>query len=495
MDSRVAYIRIGRAGSRTLSYLSYPADYNTVLTLHSEIIVWDPDRGHEPQAARGRPSFFNIVMWLWVLAGLVAFKPSVAEAVGNKAVRETWKGKANPSSTRKPTGAQPTKMLSRQPEAPPAADPLERREHVIHRARPGDTLATLLTRFGLGSKEKQLWTNSFKRNYSITGIPRGREVHFYFTNTTDRQRSSPDRLRALEVDLDDDWTLTWEKGPRGILFQKREKPYDVELKTAGLSVQTSIFEDGQKAGIHSNLLSQLADIFTWDVDLENDIRSGDSLKILYETRSRKGQEAKSSIRILAAELINAGQKLTAVYFEKQNGQGTYYNLEGRSLARAFLRFPLEFASITSQFTDSRFHPILKANVPHTGVDFAAQRGTPVRAVGDGVITQAGWNGSYGKLVEIQHDFTYTTRYAHLGSFARGIRDGSPVKKGQVIGYVGSTGRSTGPHLHFELYKDQQYVDPLTVDLPAEDTIEPALQRLFENQKQLFLVELTSTPQS
>ncbi|MGB7952312.1 MAG: peptidoglycan DD-metalloendopeptidase family protein, partial [Candidatus Binatia bacterium] len=194
-----------------------------------------------------------------------------------------------------------------------------------------------------------------------------------------------------------------------------------------------------------------------------------------------------------AELINSGQRLTAIYFEKQNGQGNYYNLEGRSLARSFLRFPLEFSNITSEFAHARFHPLLKVNVPHTGVDFAAKRGTPVRAVGDGVITQSGWNGPYGKAIDIQHDSTYMTRYAHLDRLATGIRDGVSVVKGQVIGYVGSTGRATGPHLHFELYKDQQYIDPLGIEFPAEDTIEPALQRVFDNQKHIFLVELTSEP--
>ena len=113
-------------------------------------------------------------------------------------------------------------------------------------------------------------------------------------------------------------------------------------------------------------------------------------------------------------------------------------------------------------------------MPHTGVDFAAERGTPVRAVGDGIVNQASWNGSYGKLVEIQHESSYTTRYAHLDGYGEGIGAGSAVKKGQVIGFVGSTGRSTGPHLHFELYKDQQYVNPLGLEFPAEDTIEPAL---------------------
>jgi murein DD-endopeptidase MepM/ murein hydrolase activator NlpD len=357
-------------------------------------------------------------------------------------------------------------------------------------------LFDVLNRYNINRTEKQFWVRSIQQNFGRNKFPAGREVNLYFTPPAGLvRRSGPMQLNALEVDLDDAVSLAWERGIRGVLFQRREKPYDVEVKTVSGMVHTSLSEDSHKAGVQSALLSQLIDIFTWDVDLEKDIRSGDSFKILYEKRSRKGQESKASLRILAAELINAGQKLTAVYFEKQKGLGNYYNVEGRSLARSFLRFPLEFASITSQFSENRFHPLLRANVAHTGVDFAAARGTPVRAVGDGVITEAGWNGGYGKAIDLKHDSTYMSRYAHLDSFAEGIATGTAVRKGQVIGFVGSTGRSTGPHLHFELYKDNQYIDPLGVNFPAEEQIEPALQKIFANQLKTYLTELSSAPNS
>jgi murein DD-endopeptidase MepM/ murein hydrolase activator NlpD len=434
-------------------------------------------------------ALFKTLVWLWLISFVLAIKPNPAHGVSQKTPRkETPKGKTTPPAT-------PIKRLTKGTAETSPMDNMERREYVVQRTKAGDTLHELLSRFGLSTSEKQLWIRSIQRNIGSRGLlPAGKEVHFYFTKRTPGQREAP-QLKAMEVDLSDAATLAWEKGIRGILFQKREKPYDVELKTVSASVENSLFEDGQKAGINPSLLSQLADIFAWDVDLEKEVRSGDSLKILYEEKSRKGQEKKTAPRILAAELMSSGQKFTAIYFEKQKGQGNYYSLEGRSLARSFLRFPLEFTNITSQFAHARFHPILRVNVPHTGVDFAAKRGTPVRAVGDGVITLADWNGVYGKMVEIQHDSTYTTRYAHLERFAEGIRDGTAITKGQVIGYVGSTGRATGPHLHFELYKDQQYVDPFSVDFPAEDLIEPALQKLFDNQKQILLVELTTAPQS
>jgi murein DD-endopeptidase MepM/ murein hydrolase activator NlpD len=444
--------------------------------------------------------FFKALAWFWVIGAIVTMRPSEAHAAKPKPVRkEASKAKPPPPvvPVRTFNKSQARTALLRTP-ASGAMDLAEKREHVVHQVRSGETLPELLNRFNLLHTEQQLWLRAIKRNGGSQAIPAGKEVHFYFSRPTpakDRKSTPTAQLKALEVDYNDSSTLTWEKGIKGILFQRREKPFDVEVKTVSGTVENTLFEDGERAGIHPKLLSQLADIFTWDVDLEKEIHKGDSFKILYEQRSRKGQEAKSSLRILAAELINAGQKLTAIYFEKQKGQGNYYDLEGRSLARSFLRFPLEFTSITSHLAHSRFHPILKVNLPHNGVDFAAQRGTPVRAVGDGVINQMGWNGNYGKAIDVQHDTTYMSRYAHLDRFAEGIQNGTPVKKGQIIGYVGSTGRSTGPHLHFELHKDQQVIDPLSVDFPADETIEPAFQSVFDNQKRTYLVELSSLPQS
>lgn len=448
--------------------------------------------GQAPQIKRFR-AIYNLLIWLSVIAAGGAITPAEAEATRQKAVSK------GPSKAKAAVPTPPFRRLTYNTllparEAMPL-DLLDRGQHVVHRIRSRDNLYQILNRFNLTAGEKQLWERSIRQHFRPGTLEPGRQVHFYFSKPAISGKRGGESLTALEVDFNDAIDLTWEKSGRTIFFARREKPFDVELKTVTATVDESLFASGMKAGIHASLLSQLADIFTWDVDLEKDIYQGDSFKILYEQRSRRGQSTRTQLRILAAELINAGQKMTAIYFEKQKGLGGYYNLEGRSLARSFLRFPLEFTSITSKFTESRFHPVLKTSMPHTGVDFAAERGTPVRAVGDGIVSQASWNGSYGKLVEIQHESSYTTRYAHLDGYGEGIGAGTAVKKGQVIGFVGSTGRSTGPHLHFELYKDQQYVNPLSLEFPAEDTIEPALLRLFENQKNNFLVELTSLPQS
>jgi murein DD-endopeptidase MepM/ murein hydrolase activator NlpD len=455
------------------------------------------ETGRQPQSPFIR--ILRALLWIWAVSAVVSVKASEAHASNVKPARkEEPRGKASPkpAPAARLGGALLSKPVIKEPD-PSSLEALERREHVIRRSRARQSLPMLLNAFSLSQAEKRLWTGSLKRTFGLKALPNGTEVHFYFSrpSTIAVRRRSPLQLKAIELDYNDHLVLTWERGLTGVLFQQREKPYDVEIKSASAAVEESLFEDGRKAGIHPTLLSQLADIFTSDIDIQKDVGKGDSFKIIYEERSRKGKEPRTLLRIVAAELISAGQKLTAIYFEKQKGQGNYYNLDGRSLARSFLRFPLEFSAITSQFTESRFHPILKAGLPHTGVDFAAQRGTPVRAVGDGIISAAGWNGGYGRAIDIQHDASYMSRYAHLDRLAEGIQNGAAVTKGQIIGYVGSTGRSTGPHLHFELYKDQQYIDPLSVDFPAEETIEPDLQRVFDDKKDTYLTEFAFFPQS
>ena len=442
-----------------------------------------------------RLRFYNVIttlLWFSACAVALSLIPSKSQAARQKSSKTaTIKGKSVTPPLRK-FAMPPFPRLLNKENASLDIEPLEIREHVVHKAGRDETLPGILDQFRLSYAEKQAWKRAILARFGAQPLPRGREVHFYFAKGKEAGGfKAPVQLTAVEMDQSDAMSLIWEKDGATILFQRLERPYDVEVQTVSAQIESSLFEDGRKAGMEPALLAQLADIFTWDLDLEKGLGNGDSVKVLYEKRTRKRTLAKSSLRILAAELVNAGQKFTAIYFEKQKGMGGYYDLDGRSLARNFLRFPLEFAEITSHISELRFHPILKTHLPHIGVDFAAERGTPVRAVGDGVIAQAGWNGSYGKAIDLHHDPRYRSRYAHLHNFADGIRNGVQVKKGQIIGYVGSTGRTTGPHLHFELYKDEQYVNPLSVDFPAEDTIEPSLLKVFDNQKRTYLVELSA----
>src|SRR5215510_7977128 len=241
------------------------------------------------------PVLIKTLVWLWLISFVLAVHPHPVQGVNQETLRkDALKRKTTPP-------ASPFKRLGKGTAEASPTDSLERPEYIVQRTKAGDTLDELLSRFGLSNSERELWTRSIQRNIGVRGLlPAGKEVHFYFTKRALGQRQAP-QLKAMEVDFSDAATVVWEKGIRGILFQRREKPYDVELKTVNASVENSLFEDGQKAGINPSLLSQLADIFTWDVDLEREVRKGDSLKILYEEKSRKGLEKKTPPRILAAE--------------------------------------------------------------------------------------------------------------------------------------------------------------------------------------------------
>ena len=450
---------------------------------------------------RGAVAFFLVlvkpVLWIGTVIHVTGGAPAEVRAESPLGVIEGRAERPTPPLNVEGDKSFPPRIYLPQ-QSPTPLEGLESLRRVTHRSRPGDSLAKLLLRFGLSEREKQLWLRAIERHYPGKRLPAGKQLHFYFNRSDPslRGKKGGESLKALEMELAEDWIFAWEKGRKGIVFNRRERPYDVELKTAGGTIEKSLSGDGFQAGLDPALLSQFADIFSWDIDFDKEIQKGDTYRLLYELKSRIGSKRKPLMRILAAELVSAGQPNVAIYFEKEKGKGGYYDLDGRSLARAFLRFPLEFTSISSYLTHSRFHPLLKVDRPHNGVDFVAQRGTPVRAIGDGQVVYAGWKkGGYGRMIEVQHDVAYASRYAHLQGLGSGVRKGIHVKKGQIIGYVGSSGLTTGPHLHFELYKDQRYVNPLNFEFPREDRIEPALRRAFEDLKQILLAQLTATPHS
>ena len=378
----------------------------------------------------------------------------------------------------------------------PLIESLDTLEQIIYRIRRGDTLARILKPYGLSGEERELWFRSIRKHYSLRRLRTGKEIYLYFTKngSNGAGKSNGRHLKALELELGNDRVLTWKQGDQGIVFRRRERPYETEVKAVAGTITDSLYESGVRLAIHpAGHLPVRGTIFAWDVNFHTDVRHGDSFKVLYKRRYRKGSNKNETFRILAAALINKGKKHLAFYIEKENGTGNYYDLEGKSLARTFLRYPVEFSRISSTFSHVRIHPILKIKRPHRGVDFAARTGTPVRAVAEGRIAYAGWKrGGYGKFIEIQHGSVLKTYYAHLRGFARGIRKGTKIKKGQVIGYVGCTGRCTGSHLHFELYKNGKYTNPLKMMLPVRERIEPALRNIFENAKQLFLTELSNS---
>ena len=220
----------------------------------------------------------------------------------------------------------------------------------------------------------------------------------------------------------------------------------------------------------ARLIDYLDRVFQWQVDFSRQIRVGDTYRFAFEREVRPDGSFRAGC-LLAAELVNSGTPFHAVWFDPNgDGRGSYYDLEGKSVRRAFLLKPLEYRRISSRFSTARLHPILNRVRAHRGIDYAADSGTPVMATADGVVTQRGPRGELGNALEIRHPNGFVTRYGHLRGFAGGVRVGSRVHQGDIIGYVGMTGLATGPHLHYEMIRSGRQIDPLSVDLPAGDPV-------------------------
>lgn len=258
-----------------------------------------------------------------------------------------------------------------------------------------------------------------------------------------------------------------------------KRDYERQVSYAEAVIEDSLFLAGMQAGMTDNLIMQLANIFAWDIDFILDIRRGDHFRLLYEELLLDGEKVGDG-NILMAEFWNRDRKVTAFRFETENGQVEYLDAQGNSMRREFIRTPVEFARISSRFNPNRRHPVLNTIRAHRGVDYAAPSGTPIRAAGDGRVEFVGKKGGYGNVVIIRHGQAYSTLYAHMRSFARGMRSGTRVKQGQTIGYVGMTGLASGPHLHYEFLVNGVHRDPLTVKLPKA-------QGIPEGERKAFLV--------
>jgi len=259
------------------------------------------------------------------------------------------------------------------------------------------------------------------------------------------------------------------------------------LRAAG-TIDNSLFVAAQQAKLPENITMELAGIFGWDIDFALDIRHGDQFALLYEELYLDGERIGTG-NILAAEFNNNGKVYQAVRYTDQQGRTDYYSPDGHSMRKTFLRSPVSFSRISSRFSTGRKHPILNRIRAHKGVDYAAARGTPVKATGNGKIVLRGKKGGYGKTVVIKHGSNYSTLYAHLNSYARGLRNGSRVQQGKIIGYVGSTGLATGPHLHYEFLVNGVHRNPLTVKLPDAAPLPKKFRQDFKLATENLLAQL------
>ncbi|GHM99952.1 peptidase M24 [Cytophagales bacterium WSM2-2] len=271
-----------------------------------------------------------------------------------------------------------------------------------------------------------------------------------------------------------------------LVVENHEREIKTEEKTLAGVITTSLYESIESRNISRELTNRFVDVFGWQVDFQH-LQKGDRYKVIYEENSVEGQPY-SIGKILGVYFEHLGRGYYAFPFDQ--GEGTdYFDEEGKSLRKALLRYPIEFSRITSGYSFRRFHPITKVYTPHLGIDFAAMVGTPIRSVGDGIIQEAQYGANNGYYVKIRHNGTYSTAYLHMSRFATGVRAGTRVKMGQTIGYVGTTGLSTGPHLCYRLWRNGAQVDALRIDLPPSKPLDKKRWKEFDDVMVLTTLKL------
>lgn len=352
---------------------------------------------------------------------------------------------------------------------------------VRHLVAPGETFAAILRKQGLSDTEARTWEQAAASTFDLRTLQPRHAVVLTFTR-------DQGYLSSCDYEIDRYALLSMRLAHGQIQARLRAMPQLTAVRGVAGRVESSLATSASAAGVPARMVSELADVFGWQLDLANDVRPGDQFRLLYaELRDDEGAPRPGDI--LAAEITSGGRTLTAIRFENERGDGEYYDPDGHALGRPFLKYPVDFVAITSEFSDSRMHPVLKRRMPHLGVDFAAPIGTPVRAVASGVVTFAGYASGYGNQVGIEHESPYGSSYSHLRRIARGIRVGAEVEKGQVIGFVGRSGMATGPHLHFMLFRDGTYVNPLTVALPSDEELTGARRAQFTELRRELLDRL------
>lgn len=342
------------------------------------------------------------------------------------------------------------------------------------KVRPGDTLATLLSRLGVHDDAAANFIKADHVAYGVLKLKAGRRVQ--------AQTNSEGQLQRLTAVLSEGSgqpvrNLVITREANGFTAAENSAAVERRIEMRTGEIRSSLFAATDAAQIPDHVAMQIVDMFSTNIDFASDLRRGDRFNVVYETFWQNGEIIRTG-RVLAGEFVNGANKYQSVWFDEPGNKqgGGYYTFDGKALKKAFLKSPLEFSRVSSGFS-MRVHPISGKWKQHKGVDFAAATGTPIRAAGDGVIDFVGTQGGYGNVVVIKHWNNYSTAYAHMSRFAAGMRKGTKVNQGEVIGYVGSTGWSTGPHLHYEFRVNNEPRDPMSINIPNAQPLAGAdLQR-------------------
>ncbi len=321
------------------------------------------------------------------------------------------------------------------------------------------TITDALARHGISADQIFKLVESARPVYNLAKVIASRPYWLYLTPDGD--------FHGFRYAVDDERYLTVYRQEDRFVPVMKNFNYETRLEQVSGVIEDSLFGCLTAEGEHDILALQLADIFMWDLDFYTDIQKGDSFHMLVEKKYLNGKFVKYGA-ILAADIINQGKQFSGFRYPDENGVPAYYDSEGKALKKSFLKSPLKFARITSRFSGSRLHPILKIFRPHLGVDYAAPVGTPVQAVGSGVVESTGYQGEAGRMVKLRHAGGYETLYLHLSRIS--VRQGTSVRQGEVIGYVGATGLATGPHLDFRVMSHGKFINPTKVIFPPNPPI-------------------------
>ncbi|MBB1488062.1 OapA family protein [Oceanospirillum sediminis] len=351
----------------------------------------------------------------------------------------------------------------------------------------GETLSQLFSRADLRTNDLYSLINSPELDTDLARLKPGQQLHF--------QLDDEQKLQMVRLDHSKTRLSMFERQDSGSFSENiLTRDTTKELTYSEGQIKDSFFNAGKDAELSHQTVMSLASVFGWDIDFSLDMRPGDTFKVLYYQEHLDGQYYRDG-DILAAEFTNQGRTYRAIRYTDQNGNTDYYSEDGRSMKKQFLRSPMDFTRISSHFTTRRYHPVLHKFRSHKGTDYAAKRGTPIKATGTGKVIRASTSRGYGKHVILQHGQRYTTLYAHMNAFGKGIRKGTKVRQGQVIGYVGSTGLATGPHLHYEFRVNGIHKNPVTVKLPDADPIAKKERERFDQYASNLLSSFESYSQT
>lgn len=348
--------------------------------------------------------------------------------------------------------------------------------------RNGDNFTSLFTRLGVGSQDTYSLVQQCDTVFDVRKLVAGKAWDAYYAD------SSATAPRYVVYHNSRVKSTVFRCADSLQVYAVYREVRMVE-KAADVTITSSLWNDFISAGASPALILQLADVYAWTVDFFG-LHKDDRFRVLYLEKYCE-EESVGLDRIEYAEFIRDNQVLKAIYFDQGDGGNRYWNEKGESMQKAFLKAPLKFTRISSGFTYHRLHPVHGTVRPHTGVDYAAPMGTPVMSIGDGTVVSAGWGGGGGNTVKIRHNSVYSTAYLHLSRFAKGLKAGQRVRQGEVIGYVGSTGTSTGPHLDFRVWKNGSPVNPLKLESPPAEPVRPENLPLVDSLVRASEVQLSA----